>query len=195
MIRVGDYQSALDVTAASWVSAGLRGFAESVLSVVPGGFEEYGRIFHPAWRNEPPAQVRWRDVAQANGRIAHRAMQWPSITGSYLLVHETSQPGVWDREPAEGTLPQELAPALVSVLSEHTRTPDRCWFAVWDGFGNSALADDDAPAFELPHRRLLLLTGPITALLTSLAAKPWWRLLPCGGPTTAPGAWRPRLTS
>ena len=60
MARIGDYESAPDAAPASWVIEGLRGFAESVLSVVPGGFEAYGRIFHPAWTYEPEAPVRWR---------------------------------------------------------------------------------------------------------------------------------------
>jgi len=175
VVRVGDYQSAPDLDAASWVVAGLRGFAESVLSVVPEGFEAYGRICHPAWRDKPETRVTWREIAAANGRIAHRAMQWPSITGSYRFQHGNSQPGVWDREPAEGTLPQELVPVLVSVLSRYTGTPGRCWFAVWDGYGSMALSGNDAPAFEIPHRRLLLLTGPITALRTSLCTQPWWQ--------------------
>ncbi len=175
VVKVGDYESAPDASAASWAVDGLRGFAESVLSIVPAGFEDYCRIFRPAWKGEPEMPVLWRDVAEANGRVAHRAMQWPSITGSYRFVHGASQPGVWDREPEEGSLPQELAPVLISVLSRHTRTPDRSWFAVWDGYGNMALGDAAAPAFEIPHRRLLLLTGPITAVRTSLSAAPWWQ--------------------
>jgi hypothetical protein len=50
--------------------AGLRGFAESVLSVVPAGFEAYARIFHPAYRGEPPVPVLWREIASASGRVA-----------------------------------------------------------------------------------------------------------------------------
>jgi hypothetical protein len=84
VLRIGDYESAPDASAASWIIAGLRGFAESVLSFVPAGFERYGRVFHPAWRHEPDTPVLWREVAQANGRLAHRAMQWRSITGEYL---------------------------------------------------------------------------------------------------------------
>ncbi len=175
MVRLDSYQSAPDAGAASWVVAGLRGFAESVLSVVPEGFEAYGRIFHPAWKGEPEGPVRWRDVAQANGRAAHRAMQWPSITGSFRFVHGASQPGVWDREPEEGSLPQELVPVLASVLSRHTGTPGQCCFAVWDGYGCLAFADDAAPAFEIPNRRLLLFTGPLTAVRTSLCADTWWQ--------------------
>ena len=105
-----------------------------------------------------------RGTSQANGRVAHRAMQWPSITGSYRFEHGANQPGVWDREPDEGSLPQELAPDLCSVLAGHTGTPGRCWFAVWEGWGCLAFGEDAAPAFEIPNRRLLVLTGPITAV-------------------------------
>ena len=76
MVRLDSYQSAPDAGAASWVVAGLRGFAESVLSVVPEGFEAYGRIFHPAWKGEQEAPVRWRDVAHENGGVEYSAMQW-----------------------------------------------------------------------------------------------------------------------
>jgi hypothetical protein len=175
VVRIGDYESAPDAAAASWVVAGLRGFAESVLSLVPAGLEAYGRIFHPAWQWEPKTRVSWREVARANGRVAHRAMQWPSITGSRRFYQGNHQPGVWDQEPEEGSLPQELAPALVSVLARHTATPQRCWFAVWEGYGCLACGPDDAPAFDIPYRWLLLLTGPITAALTSLCAPPSWQ--------------------
>jgi len=175
MARIGDYQSAPDAAAASWVVSGLRGFAESVLSLVPAGFEAYGRIFHPAWRWEPTRRVPWRDVARANGRVAHPAMQWPSITGAAGYYHGAHQPGIWDHEPVEGSLPEELAPALASVLARHTATPQRCWFAVWEGYGCLAFGPGDAPAFGIPHRRLLLFTGPITAVLASLCTPPWWQ--------------------
>ena len=107
-------------------------------------------------------------------------MQWPSITGEHLDGYWHPQPGIWDREPDEGSLPRELAPALVSVLSRHTSTPERCWFAVWEGWGCLALGEAAAPAFEIPNRRLLLFTGPITAVGTSLcesyfqSPSIWW---------------------
>jgi hypothetical protein len=175
MARIGDYQSAPDAAAASWVIEGLRGFAESVLSVVPAGFEAYARIFHPAGNGDPEAPVRWRDIAQANGRTAHRMMQWPSITGSFRFYHGDDQPGLWDREPEEGALPKLLVPVLTSVLAGHTATPGRCWFAVWDGWGALEPGVRDAPAFEIPRRRLYLLTGPITALSRSLETWLWWQ--------------------
>lgn len=175
MVKVGDFASAPDAAAASWVVEGLRGFAESVLSLVPAGFEAYGRIFHPAWRWDPTTRVSWGEVAEANGRIAHRTMQWESVTGSRRFHHGDHQQGIWDHEPAEGALPQELTPALASLLARHTATPERCWFAVWDGFGCLDFGADQPPSFEIPHRRLLLLTGPVTAVLASLCAPPWWQ--------------------
>ena len=175
MASVGDYESAPDATGASWVVAGLRGFAESVLSLVPAGFDAYGRIFHPAGNGQLETPVTWRAVAEANGKVAHPAMQWASITGSFRFEHGASQPGIWDSEPEEGSLSRQLLPALVPVLERRTRTPERCWFAVWDGYGSLAIGDRDAPAFDIPHRRLLLLTGPITAVYTSLCTEPWWQ--------------------
>jgi hypothetical protein len=176
VVEVGDYQSAPDASAASWIGAGLRGFAESVLSFVPAGFEAYARVFHPAWRHEPDTPVSWREIAQANGRAAHRMMQWPSITGSYRFYERANQPGVWDHEPDEGSLPRGLAPALMSVLARHTGTPQRCWFAVWEGWGCLSFERDAVPAFEIPARRLLLFTGPLTAVVrTSLCDEPWWQ--------------------
>lgn len=183
MVRIGDYDSAPDAAAASWVVEGLRGFAESVLSLVPAGFEAYARIFHPAWRWEPETRVLWRDVARANGRVAHRVMQWPAITGSYRFVHGAHQPGIWDQEPLAGSLPEDLAPVLASLLARHTATPRQCWFAVWDGYGCFAFGTEDAPAFDIPNRRLLLFTGPITAVLASLCTPSWWQ---------SPSLWWPR---
>lgn len=175
MARIGDYQSPRDAVPAAWVVRGLRGFGESVLSVVPEGFEAYARIFHPAGNGDPEVPVPWRDIAQANGRTAHRAMQWPSITGSFRFYNGAGQPGVWDRQPEEGALPQALVPVLTPVLSRHTATAGLCWFAVWDGWGALEPGVAEAPAFEIPHRRLFLLTGPITAIGRSLGTPPWWQ--------------------
>ena len=105
-------------------------------------------------------------TARCNGRPSR---------GSFRFVHGASQLGVWDREPEEGSLPQELVPALASVLSRHTGTPEQCWFAIWDGYGCLAFADDAAPAFEIPNRRLLLFTGSLTAVRTSFCADSWWQ--------------------
>jgi hypothetical protein len=173
--RIGGYETAPDATAADWIALGLRGFAESVLSLVPAGFEAYARIFHPAARAEAPTRVRWQEVATANGRVAHPAMQWPSIVKTHGFADGGSQPGLWDQEPDEGCLPEALRPLLAAVLTRHTATPEKCWFAIWDGYGSLALPDDEVPAFEIPNRRMLLLTGRIGAVRTSPCAEPFWQ--------------------
>jgi hypothetical protein len=181
MARIGEYATAVDAAPAGWVMAGLRGFATSVLSMVPAGFQAYARIFHPAQRRDGEGwvPVSWREVAAANGRVAHRAMQWCSLVGSCSLGGgggSRPQPGVWDQEPTEGALPRELAVVLAEVLAGRTTTPQQCWFAVWDGFGDLAVPDEDAWSFSVPQRRMLLLSGAIGAVATSLSVLPgWWR--------------------
>jgi hypothetical protein len=181
MARLGDYATAPDAAPAGWVTAGLGGFAASVVSVVPAGFAAYARIFHPARRRHGVdwKPVSWREVASANGRVAHRAMQWCSLIGccSQSGADCRPQPGLWDDEPAVGGLPRDLAIVLGEVLAGQTATPRRCWFAVWDGFGDLAVPDDeDARSFAVPQRRLLLLAGPIGAVGTSsLSVAPGWQ--------------------
>jgi hypothetical protein len=182
MARIGEYAAAVDAAPTGWVMAGLRGIATSVLSVVPAGFQAYARIFHPARRRDGEGwvPVSWHEVAAANGRVAHRAMQWCSLAGSCSLAGgggSRPQPGVWDQEPTHGALPRELAVVLAEVLAGRTATPQRCWFAVWDGFGDLAVPDEEGWSFSLPRRRMLLLSGAIGAVATSsLSVVPaWWR--------------------
>ena len=57
---------------------------------------------------------------------------------------------------------------LVDHLRSATTTPDRCWFAMWEGFGG--LDDGEVrERVELPHRKYLLNTGAIDRALES----PW----------------------
>jgi hypothetical protein len=161
-------QPGANAQAAEWVIAGLRGFGESVLSLVPAGFAAYVRIFHPA-RRQPPGSseltpVNWHEIAAANGREAHAGMQLAGLTGT-LASNEVGQPGVFDHPPAVGSLPTEQVVALARVLARHTATPDRCWFAIWEGFGDLHHEVRSAPTFSAPHREYHLLTGPVDPLV------------------------------
>jgi hypothetical protein len=163
--------------------SGLRGFAESVLSLVPAGFDAYVRIFHPAYRRDGSdwTPVRWAEIAAANGRQAHAGMQLNALTGNYRFLHE-AQPGVFDRPPSQGVLPPELAGPLAAVLALHTTTPDQCSFAVWNGFGAALRADvRSAPTFRVPFREYHLLAGPSEAAVENVDEPParqspnlWW---------------------
>jgi hypothetical protein len=167
---------AADATPADWLVGALRTFGASVLSLVPAGFSAYIRIFHPAYRNEGDAlrPVLWRKIAEANAAHAHAGMQLCALTGSCHSETGEVQPGVYDHAPREGSLPTEVAGPLVRVLARHTMTPERCWFAIWNGFG--AMPDDvrQAPTFHLPARDYHLLTGPVVAAADEdLIDAPW----------------------
>lgn len=171
---------AADTSPAEWVVTGLRGFAESVLSLVPGPFPAYLRVFHPAYRctSGESKRVRWAEIAAANGKPAHPGMQLDVLTGSTERPTHR-QPGVFDRGP-EGSLPLDEAVLLAKVLANHTTTPNDCWFAVWEGWGDIRSDIASAPTFKVPARAHHLLSGPIEAASESVeqhrmqSASLWW---------------------
>jgi hypothetical protein len=159
------YQAVADVRPAEWVVAGLRGFAESVLSLVPGCFAGYVRVFHPAYRTagRDRVAVAWAEIARLNGRRMHAGVQLGSITGSERYEWE-GQPGVFDQPPETGSFPRELLDPLAKVLARHTSTPRTCYFAVWEGWGWFPPEVRSAPTFTVPERTYHLLTGPVQAV-------------------------------
>jgi hypothetical protein len=189
-----------DAAPGKWVRERTTGEWFTVGSLMPSGFPAYARIFHPAYRvvadqseagdgaaplitpdgvTRWEAEVPWADVAGANGRRAHPAMEWVSITGSERFLQDLTQPGIWDRGPLEGSLPEDQSRRLIGVLGRHTTTPERCWFGLWEGYGNIE-APPTAGRLEMPNRSMLLFRGPIDAWLAG-AADPvsqspslWW---------------------
>jgi hypothetical protein len=181
----------------AWIAAALHPFAEHrVSSLVPPVFDAYARVFHPAvryaddeWLDDegplpPDEDVTWAEVAAFNGRTAHPAMEWASITGSWEFRGSDDQPGMWNDAPAEGHLPVSVATRLTAALSSHTSTPADCWFGLWDGFGHSPATD---LTLALPSREYWLLRGPIDLAAANLGDEPaeqsanlWW---------PADGAW------
>jgi hypothetical protein len=159
------FTGATDARAAQWVVDRVRGFGGSVLSLVPAGFAAYVRVFHPAYRGPQPdpIPVSWAHIAAANRRRAHGGMQLGAITGSERHEGE-GQPGVFDDPPATGTLPPEVLGPLASALTACTTTPERCWFAVWEGYAGLSAGVRAAPTFTLPGRTHHLLTGPVAAV-------------------------------
>jgi hypothetical protein len=78
-----------DVSAGAWFGRPLQGWGV-VGGVVPRGFPAVARVLHPIDRSrlrgiEPDglldvehAPVRWREVEEPFGRMAHPTMQWGS---------------------------------------------------------------------------------------------------------------------
>jgi hypothetical protein len=175
-----------DVGAADWIAPRLGPFAERIDSLVPGGFEAYARIFHPA---EGPYEARatWAEVAEWSGKVMH-----PHVEFAEGALEAGGRARGY--EPRVGELPPDLVTALSEALARHMRSPGRCWFCVWDGgwvrgpgvimtllgtpadvraeaqreweagwelpFGREALA---GPRVRLPGRDYVLLEGPLDA--------------------------------
>lgn len=189
-MRVVDDASEL-AGASDWLIAATHGWG-TVRSMVPETFAGYARIFHPAMREAderdlplrgpfesrtgvpvqireygvPWREVRWREVAEANGKVAHRAMEWTAITGSYEYAWSGMQPGLWEEAPEHGSLPLRLTRRLCEVLTAFTATAQRCWCGVWDGYGDlCGLAfDDRLPRLAMKHRPMIAATGPLNTI-------------------------------
>lgn len=156
-----------DLAPAAWIRERLHPFAQDVGSVIPPGFDDYARVFHPAHRGGSDRPVTWHAIAEANGRTVHSEMQFGNIAGAW---RHSPRPDLWTAEPRTGTLPLELARALVSVLHARTTTPDRCWFAVWEGWGGLM---PGTPRFEHPHRRYHLAEGAVDDAALTVYGPEW----------------------
>jgi len=168
-----------DARSADWVVAGLRGFAESVLSFVPSGFDAYVQVFHPARRDG--ARVTWAEIAALMGRSVDQSTMFDELIRSPDPYNYTPQPGVFDEGPERGAFPRELVDLLIGLLGRHTRTPDRCWFAVWEGWGAMQEYVASAPRFEVPGRAYHVLTGTLRDATETVSrwgawqsANLWW---------------------
>jgi hypothetical protein len=172
-----------DVASSAWIPQVLRSFGSGVGSLVPPVFDDYARVLHPAYactQDGDERTIRWSVIAEAKQRLVHPLVQFPHLVGTLRFENGPAAPDCWDAPPAEGTMPHELAVLLGSILAEHTATPDRCWFAVWEGFADSLVRDLTHARVHVPSRDLVLLAGPVSAIGTSLggtnfqSANLWW---------------------
>ncbi len=93
-----------------------------------------------------------------------------------------------------GSLPRVAIEPLVEYLRLSTTTPERCFFAVWEGFGGSVVPAALEPKLELPHRRYHIFAGPIEGARTTYSAVSFHTISArtCGGPPTTRGVSPPR---
>ena len=163
------FKLASSAAPADFIVKRLQDFAVNVASIIPGGFEAYARIFHPAYQvsHETHEPLRWSEVAEKTGRTCHRQMQWPHIRGEEPVVHDHAklkEGDTWLKGPEEGTLPVAVAKEMWQILGQHTETPEVCFFAIWEGFGCLPASRLAAPAFEIPARKFRLFQAPIQAI-------------------------------
>jgi hypothetical protein len=178
-----------DLSPADWVVEGVDQTKFAVVSAqLPGGFEAYARVLHPALerRGSEYQSVSWAEVAEANERQMHRLVQFDALIGDDRDEQD-------DYTCATGEVPDAISGAFLEVLSRHTATPDTCWFGLWDGWGGIeggsgagtlGLAVEpgesvpevhetppaypreiiDGPRVSLPGRDYILLRGPLAGI-------------------------------
>ena len=193
-----------DADAGLWI-AGQLGQTGTVTGTVPGGFEAYARIFHPiraqlmGWDREYPVPVesrwmRWAELADTRGTVAHPLMQWNSILAGYRNP-VWNEPGWQYEDPLVGSLSAGTLAEVSRILAEHTASPGQCVAGLWDGWGwvsgagvrtildseghtyeepmPQAFGDGgllDAGRLELPGRNYLLFNASL-----SLFGDPQWQ--------------------
>lgn len=122
-----------DTAQADWIGPRLSPFSSGVASlVIPGGFDAYARLLHPA-NGRGGAPVRWAEVAAWSGVPLERDGQFADVA---VPQHRpaTPSPAAGGR-PEEGSLESADAAALVDVLEAHTKAGALCWFCLWEGYG------------------------------------------------------------
>ncbi len=164
----------------------------TVAGVCAPGFDAYARILHPALLGADA--VRWDRVAAVYGRTVSAGTRWHELIGvedPFLYRNDDTPavPGVWDEHPHEGPTPGGVARTLISVLSRHTRTPDHCWYGLWEGYGHYDWDGLPASAHRTATRSSspALSTTPTPPPATPTRRRP--RSPTCGGPRIARGAW------
>jgi hypothetical protein len=160
-----------DVSPGRWVADAVRP-GLGVAGLLPPLFPAAARVLHPAaqYDGDDDVDVRWADVAAANGTVAHPLMEWGGITGSLDFYEDADQSPLWEGAPARGHLPEQVAGPLAEVLARHTGTPQDCLFAVWDGFGYISAPQ---PRLTVGARDFWLVRGPVGLAAANMAVEPW----------------------
>lgn len=122
-----------DVAPAAWLLPRMGGRFGAVTRTVPGGFDSYARILHPAV-DASGDSITWAAVARATGRQVHPTAQWHAVTDAADPIN----PGPTSRwqyyTPEKGALAAEQVGALCGVLAKHTATPLDCFACCWEGW-------------------------------------------------------------
>lgn len=180
----GRLTPASDAEPARWLGTALekpRGRGDRAIyaaSVIPRGYEAYARLFHPAWLAGEDRDITWAEAAALAGTRPHARMQWHAIARA-----GDAEGGPGGLVPPEaGRMPEWMLKALAGLLKRHTRTPELCYFAVWEGWGIPGLAAlcGRAAHFRLWNRGYYLLQGDIEDAAERISppspqhASIWW---------------------
>jgi hypothetical protein len=152
-----------ELDATEWLRESLTTFARSVASFLPGNFAAYARVYHPFELTDSDgtqSTSSWRNLPE----LAGCDISDPKIAG------EIAMNGLTAGQASMGTPPRPIIEALIDHLQLATATPEECYFAVWEGFGGSAVPSQLMPKLELPNRAYHVFAGPLTAALSGYDA-------------------------
>ena len=162
----------LDVLdAADWLCASLTTFATSVASILPGHFPAYARVYNPFGDvRDPFGEQSWSSMAAQAGR---------DLTDP-AAAEDFAYNGVSNAQARTGTARLSVISSLVDHLRGATSTPEKCYFALWEGYGIEPPAM--VPKLELPNRAYYMFVGPLEGALSSFdpfpfserSANLWW---------------------
>lgn len=159
--------------ATDWLRTSMPTFARSVASFLPGHFDSYMRVYHPFENNDGTASgaPTWHAVAAGAGADLNDPVAYESLPASVEALAHVDV----------GSLSTTVIDPLIEHLGRVTRTPERCFCALWEGFGDSVVPGSLEPKLELPHRRYHVFAGPIEGMRTSFSvsfrhrsANLWW---------------------
>ncbi|MDD4868706.1 MAG: hypothetical protein PHQ28_16835, partial [Mycobacterium sp.] len=114
-------------------------------------------------------------MAKANGRVAHPAMEWGSLLGTWNSA--SSHGKLYDQNPSQGELPAAITKELGAILKQFTSATS-VWYALWTGYGGIEVKD--AEIMDLPERPMYVIEGSIDnaanpfGLKTPQSANLWW---------------------
>lgn len=147
-----------DPSPAFWLRDSLDPAGRTVTSFVPAGYEGYVRVLNPVVVDRldgVPDRIKWSTAAASVAAPVHAWMQWDET----VVAAEGHLPERW-AEPAMGDLNPMVAATLAEVLGRHTTTPDSCFFAAWEGYGDPAAHEGLLVTFP-PGRRMKIHAGPV----------------------------------
>ena len=188
-----------NVDSGRWIEDSLGTRFAYVESLVPKEYAAYARLFHPA-KTGDYQPVRWSQVAEWSGKTIHPLMAFERISVPKAGFGTEEQP--WVHDPEHGYTDWNDTNELVKLLSDFTGASDRCYFAVWDGYGSlsaggmSMLSPSGGIPFPPPNeveaaqrikgvaREYILYTGPLSAIESFFVVRPglpdldgpniWW---------------------
>lgn len=159
-MRIGVLEEQTDLSPADWVVERLQTFGENVASIIPEGFEAYGRIPHSAAQGEEPAVGSLpRDQTESLVQILHTSTTTP----------ETVWFATWTGWGGHRLDPR---PGTFGFLTTGRRTKPKPL---------PRRREKLPPVLELPGRHYYLLLGPIVGALETMMSAgyegldPWWQ--------------------